>query len=165
MTAEFQIQGLEGVLEKMRGLGPDLSKKGARFAMRKAANLVRDAAVAGASRLDRPETPLRIADNIAVAFSTRRYKRTGDVMMRVGVRGGARQYANTKSNRGKGRSGKTYATGGSTYYWRFLELGTVKMEARPFMLPALEQNVDRATSVAVSELNKAIDRYCKKAGV
>jgi HK97 gp10 family phage protein len=162
--SEFQIQGLDEVLAKMRALGPGLSAKGSRTAMRKAANVVRDAAKANAAKLDRPETPNRIADNIAVQFAARTQKTTGDVMMRVGVRGGAKQYANTRENRGSGRVGKTYATGGSTFYWRFLEFGTSKMPARPFMRPALQENVGRATEVAVAELNKAIDRQIKKAG-
>lgn len=164
MANEFQIQGLDEVLRKMRALGPGLAAKGARTAMRKAANVVRDAAKAGAAKLDRPETPNRIADNIAVQFSAKTLKTTGDVMMRVGVRGGAKQYSNTRENRGKGRVGKEYATGGSTFYWRFLEFGTSKMPARPFMRPALQENVGKATDVAVVELNKAIDRLAKKAG-
>lgn len=164
MANEFQIQGLDEVLAKMRALGPGLAAKGARTAMRKAANVVRDAAKANAAKLDRPETPLRIADNIAVQFSAKTLKTTGDVMMRVGVRGGAKQYSNTRENRGKGRVGTEYAIGGSTFYWRFLEFGTSKMPARPFMRPALQENIGRATDVAVVELNKALDRLAKKAG-
>lgn len=160
--AEFRIEGLDKVLATMRAIGPELSKKGARTAMRKAANVVRDAAKANAERFDRPETPLKIADNIAVQFASRTLKRTGDVMFRVGVRGGARAYGNTQANRASGRVGKTYATGGSTFYWRFKEFGTVKQRAEPFMRPALEDNVDKATSVAVTELNKAIDRIARK---
>jgi HK97 gp10 family phage protein len=52
----------------------------------------------------------------------------------------------------------------SAFYWRFLEFGTSKMRARPFMRPALQENVGRATDVAVGELNKALDRLAKKAG-
>jgi HK97 gp10 family phage protein len=159
---EFRIEGLDKVLATMRSIGPELSKKGARTAMRKAANVVRDAAKANAERLDRAETPNKIADNIAVQFASRTLRKTGDVMFRVGVRGGARAYGNTRENRASGRVGKNYATGGSTFYWRFLEFGTEKMRAQPFMRPALEDNVEKATSVAVSELNKAIDRAARK---
>jgi HK97 gp10 family phage protein len=157
MASEFQIQGLDEVLAKMRALGPALSAKGARTAMRKAANVVRDAAKANAAKLDDPATPNRIADNIAVQFAARTLKTTGDVMMRVGVRGGARGY-NRQTHKGvaKGVS--------PVFYWRFLEFGTSEMAARTFMRPALQENVGRATEVAVVELNKAIDRQIKKAG-
>jgi HK97 gp10 family phage protein len=169
---EFQIQGLDGVLEKMRKLGPDLAKKGARTAMRKAANVVRDAAKEGWRRVDRPETPNNIANNVAIAFSSKAFRANGDVMMRVGIRGGARQpYANTRANRRSGRVGQTHATEGSTYYWRFLEFGFFSVKAgrdippQHVMRDALSQNVEQATTVAVVELNKAIDRYCAKENV
>lgn len=164
MANEFQIQGLDDVLVRMRALGPKLAAKGARTAMRKAANVVRDAAKANAAKLDDPTTPNRIADNVAVQFSAKTLKTAGDVMFRVGIRGGAKQYSNTRENRGKARVGKEYKTGGSTFYWRFLEFGTSKIRARPFLRPALAENVDKATEVAVVELNKALDRLAAKAG-
>jgi HK97 gp10 family phage protein len=164
MASEFQIQGLDGVLEKMRALGPALSAKGARTAMRKAANVVRDAAKVNAAKLDDPSTPNRIADHIGVQFAAKSLKTTGDIMMRVGVRGGAKQYADNRDNRRSGRVGKKFETGGSVFYWRFLEFGTSKMAARPFLRPALSENIDKATEVAVAELNKAIDRLAQKAG-
>lgn len=164
--AEFQIQGLDEVLKKMKALGPQLAAKGARTAMRKAANVVRDAAKAGWEKADDPDTPNRIADHVAVSFSTKAFKATGDVMMRVGIRGGARApYANTRDNRRKGRVGQTYQKPPSVFYWRFYELGTSHQPARPIMLPALQENVGRATEVAVVELNKQIDKLAQKAGV
>lgn len=161
---EFQIHGLERVLAKMRALPQALREKGAKAAGRKAANLIRDAAKANALRIDRTETPLKIADNIAVQFASRTFRRTGDVMFRVGVRGGAKAYGNTKQNRGLKRVGELYKTGGTTYYWRFVELGTSRSRARPFLLPALTQNIDPATTLFVNELSKAIDRIVKKGG-
>jgi HK97 gp10 family phage protein len=162
---QFQIQGLDGVLKKMRAMGPGLAAKGARTAMRKAANVVRDAAKAGWEKVDDPNTQNRIADHVAVSFSAKTFKATGDVMMRVGIRGGARApYANTRANRRRGRVGQTYEKPPSVFYWRFYELGTSHQPARPIMLPALVENVGRATDVAVGELNKALDRLAKKAG-
>jgi HK97 gp10 family phage protein len=164
MAGEFKIEGLEPVLAKMRGLGPAIAGKAAKAAMRKAANVVRDAAKAGWAKVDDPSTPNRIADNVAVQFASRTFKQTGDVMYRVGIRGGARQYANTRANRRSGRAGQTYNTGGGMFYWRFYELGTSHQPARPVMRPALQENVGQATEVAVVELNKALDRAARKAG-
>jgi HK97 gp10 family phage protein len=169
-SIQFQLSGLDAVLTKMRGLAPDLRAKGARSAMRKAANLVRDAAVVNAQRIDDPETKESIAKNIVVRFSSRTLKTTGDVMMRVGVLGGARPYSNTRENVRKRRVGKTYKTGGDkgnpggdTFYWRFVEFGTSRTAAKPFMRPALEQNIETATSAATTELSRSIDRYAAKA--
>lgn len=161
-TIQNHIQGLDGVLEKMRALGPALAKKGARTAMRKGANIVRDDAK---KRVPVGDPTKHIRDEIEVRFSSRTFKRTGDVMFRVGVKGGAKKYVDDKKNRRLGRVGKDYEGGGNVYYWRFVEFGTSKMAARPFMRPALSENVDKVTNVAVVELNKALDRAAKKAGI
>jgi len=158
MTVTFQLHGLDKALATMRGLSPQLRKKAARAALRKSALVVRNAARANASRLDDPATANNIAKNVDMAFAGRFFKQTGDLKFRVGVRGGARVYGKTRDNVRSGRAGQKYATGGSTFYWRFLEFGTQKMAARPFMRPALEANVAKATDVFINELNKQLDR-------
>lgn len=60
-------------------------------------------------------------------------------MMQVGIRGGARK------------------SGDNVFYWRFLEFGTEKMAARPFMRPALESKAEAATDAIVTELNRQLD--------
>lgn len=153
----FELQGMDALRKKLRALPKELQARGFRSAMRKATNVVRDAAIANAAGLDDPETGERIADNIAVRFSPKEYKRNGDVVFRVGVLGGARKP-------GAGGKLRVKQKGGPTWYWRFLEFGTSKIAARPFMRPALSQNVGKATDVAVLELNKAIDAAVRKVG-
>ena len=104
---EFQLTGLDAVLKKMRALPVDVRMKGARFAGRKAANLIRDAAVENAQRIDDPDTREQISKNVSVRFANREFRRTGDVMFLVGILGGARQYSNTKENVRKRRVGQT----------------------------------------------------------
>lgn len=169
---EFQLTGLDQLLRKMKAVAPAVKKKGARFAGRKAANVIRDAVVTKAARLNDPATSEEIAKNVAVRFSSKQFKRTGDVVFRVGILGGARQYSNTKVNVRKRRVGQTYATGGSssnpggdTFYWRQLEFGTKNMQARPFMRPALAENVDRATNEFTRQMNLWLDRYFSKSGI
>lgn len=159
--AEF-VKGLPELHVRMKAVSREIRTKGARSAVRKGAVVVRDAAKAAALAIDRPETPLKIADNIAVQFAGRTFRRTGDVMFRVGVRGGARQYANTKENRRKSRVGSTYVTGGTTWYWRLIEFGTSRFGARPFLRPALENNAGRVLDEIVREMNKQLDRAAKK---
>lgn len=152
--ADFQIQGLDAVLKKMRALPVDVRKKGARFAGRKAANLIKDAAVQNAARIDDPATRDEIAKNIAVRFSNRTFKRTGDIMFRIGLLGGARQADENEGN-----------PGGKTFHWRFVELGTETMPARPFMRPAATENAEAAASEFTSQLNRWLDRYYRKQGI
>lgn len=147
----FSIIGLDPLLAKLDGLKSETKLRGGRFALRKAAQLIRDAARENAKRLDDSATPEDIAANITERWNGRRFKRTGDLGFRVGVQGGARQIE------GSG------APGGDTFYWRFLEFGTEHIAARPFMRPALANNINAATDVFVREFNKAIDRAIKRA--
>lgn len=86
-------------------------------------NIVRDAARSGAQKVDDPNSPADIAKNIVVSPGK---AKGGDVLMRVGVRGGARPDNNDPSNTG---------------HWRFVEFGKEGVEARPFMRPALAENI------------------------
>lgn len=74
---EFNITGLEGVLEKLRTLGPRLQKNGLRKASRRAMNIVRDAARERARLVDDPETPEKIWKNIITQESAKQGRREG----------------------------------------------------------------------------------------
>lgn len=143
---EFSLFDPDDALGKLEALPDALRYKGARFALRKTANLVRDAAKQNARKLDDPATASVIAENIAVRFSSRTFKRTGNVMFRVGVMGGARLSDQEKS---EGLPGK------GTQHWRLLEFGTENTRAHPFMRPALSNNVHQA----IAEFGKQLDRW------
>src|SRR5690606_22168251 len=121
--------------------------------MRKAAQVIRDQARKNAEAINDPATSENIAKNIVERFSPRRYKRTGDLMFRVGVLGGARGFAAASGELQGAGSGNP---GGDTFYWRFLEFGTSKHAATPFMRPAADQSAQKATDVFIREYNKAI---------
>lgn len=166
---EFHVKELDDILDTMKALPAAIRKKGVQFGLRKGANLVRDAAKENARRLNNPDTPEDIAANIAVRASNRYYKQTGDVMMRVGVRGGAATYADNRWNRAKRRAGKTYKTdggkgnpGGDTFHWRFLEFGTRHMAATPFMRPALENNITPVINATATNTSRWLDRNIPK---
>lgn len=165
-----ELQGLDELRRKLRTIPVDLEKKGFRSAMRKAAGVVKDAAADNAQQLDDPQTSESIRKNLFVKFSPRAYRENRDIKFRVGILGGAKNYANTRDNVRKGRAGKQFATGGDkgnpggdTWYWRLLEFGTSKMRARPFMRRALMENQAKVMDVAQDELSKAIDKAVTKA--
>lgn len=169
-TAEFKLEGLDSLLGKLESISYDMKKKGGRAALRKAAAAISAKVVAGAKRVDDSGTAEDISKNISIRWNGRMFKRTGDLGFRVGVLGGARQYANTRDNVRAGKAGKAYKTpgskenpGGDTWYWRFVEFGTSKVAARPFMRPALAESIAEATAVFISEYEKAIDRAIKRA--
>lgn len=165
MASEYALKGLDNALARMRALPPKLRLRGLKAAVRKGGNVVKNAAVAKAKGIDDPLTAEQIAKNIAVQFSSRESKRQNGVVYRVGVRGGAKQYANTRENRRANRVGQVYKTagskgnpGGDTWYWRFVELGTSRQRAQPFLQPAMAENVESATDAVVSELSVQIDK-------
>ncbi|ABO12020.2 HK97-gp10 family putative phage morphogenesis protein [Acinetobacter baumannii] len=150
---ENEIQGLEPALRRMRAIGNDKTvKRIARKAMRQAMNIARDEARQKVKRLDDPTTPEKIWKEIVVQNGRSRNKNT--LVMRVGVRGGARiPYTNNAQNRRSGRVGKTYQTDGRVFYWRFLELGTSRQPATPFLRPALYENIEQITDKFVQVFN------------
>lgn len=157
---EANIEGMDVLLGKLHEVTVDIRHKGGRFALRKAAQVVREAAKDNARRLDDPETANKIADNIVERWSGRRFKRTGDLMFRVGVLGGARGHAAASGEvKGKGKDNP----GGDTFYWRFVEFGTEQAPAQPFMRPAIERNVQKATDEFVRQYDKALTRALKRA--
>ncbi|MDC5100206.1 HK97 gp10 family phage protein [Acinetobacter baumannii] len=148
-----QIHGLEPALRRMRAIGNDKTvKRIARKAMRQAMNIARDEARQKVKRLDDPTTPEKIWKEIVVQNGRSRNKNT--LVMRVGVRGGARiPYTNNAQNRRAGRVGQTYQADGRVFYWRFLELGTSKQPATPFLRPALYENIEQVTDKFVQVFN------------
>lgn len=154
---EFKIEGLDSLLGKLESIKYETKFKGGRLALRRAAQVIRDAAIQNAARIDDPETKQSIEKNIGLRWNGKRFKRTGDIGFRVGVIGGAR----IPKSRPKGS--EEGGPGGDTRYWAFVEFGHEKARAQPFMRPALEQNTVAATDEFVKQYEKAIDRAIKRA--
>lgn len=154
MDNGFDIKGLDPVLKKLDVVKQDVRLKGGRFALRKAAQIVRKAAQQNALRHDDADTGRAIASNIAERWNGKLFKATGDIGFRVGVMKGARLPKDNSEDVG---------VGAPTPHWRLLEFGTDKMPASPMMRPALADNVDRATDEFVSQYDKALDRAIAKA--
>ena len=167
---EIQFSGLDALTAKLDAVSQVTRDKAGRSALRKAANVIRDRARANAARVDDPQTKEAIYKNIVASFSSRTFRRTGDPTFRIGVMGGARQYASTKQNIRKGRAGQSYKTlgdkgnpGGDTWYWRFLELGTEHAAAQPILRPAVNGVDTEVINVFAVEMDKAIERAVRRA--
>ena len=172
---DVQLEGVNELTLKLKGLSNDLKYKGGRYALRKASLIVRAAAIKGVERFDDISTSEEIGKNIVVRWGSKRFKATGDLMFRVGVLGGARQADTRKKQQRRGRSGATSLgdlgevagkgkgnPGGDTFYWRFLEFGTEKISAKHPMRDALSQNAQAATNEFIKQYDKTIDRYLRK---
>ena len=155
----FKINGLDELQAKLKSVSEDTQNKGGRFALRKAAQVIQAKAKQNAERVNDPATPKEIAKNIAIRWSGKHFKSTGELMFRVGVLGGAKGFAAASGEvkgRGKGNPG------GDTYYWRFLEFGTSKIAAQPFLRDSIASKQSEAISEFVNQYNIAIDRAIKR---
>ena len=151
MSIEVNIEGLDEVQEKLKRLGnPRLMKNAARRSARKAMAIVRDSARANAKALDDPQTTEKIWKNIAIAAGKTR--NPSEMVMRVGVRGGA-----SFSNKNPPNT-----PGGDTRHFRWLEYGSVNNPPTPFMRPALQNNIQAVTNSFAENFNKEIDKELAK---
>ena len=152
MQVIANIQGADEIRRKLAKLPERLGRNAARRALRKGANVIRDAARANAKQIDDPQTREQIWKNIAVASGgARRERALGGVMMRVGVRGGARP-----------TGGDNGAPGGNTTHWRFIEFGTSQARAQPFMRPAMNSAAGKAGQVVIEAMSKEFDKEAAK---
>ena len=119
-----QLHGFDDLIAKLRAIAPALRKKALRNALAAGARLVRDDAkrqvpVLSATMKTPYRTPGLLKKSIAVRTS-KVARRAGDVGVFVNVRPAKAGQRGAKS--------KT-----DPFYWRFVEFGTAKMRARPFL--------------------------------
>lgn len=153
--ASYEFKGLPELLGKLDALDFDMKRKGGRFALRRAAQVLRDQARENADRVDDPRSPEKISENIVERWSGRTFKKTGNMMFRVGVMGGA-----GGSRKSSDLSG---LPGGDTRHWRFLEFGTEDTAAQPIFRPVPTQAGQKATDEFVLQYSKKIDRVLRQA--
>jgi HK97 gp10 family phage protein len=153
-TTSVKMEGVDALVAKLESIKYDVKYKGGRSALRKAAQVIRNAARQNIQAHDDPETGRSIAKNITEKWNGRLFKASGDLGFRVGVQGGAKVLDKDNSDTG---------AGGPTPHWRFLEFGTEKNKAFPFLVPAMNANVQKAADVFIREYGRAIDRALKKA--
>jgi HK97 gp10 family phage protein len=151
---EFKLEGVEELEARLETLTFETQRKGGRFALRRAAQVIRNAARENAQRFDDPDTGRKIADNIAERWNNAPWRARGDLAFKIGVLKGAKIRRTGNPDEG---------AKGATPHWRLLEFGTEHMSAQPFMRPAMEQNLSKAGETFIIEYNKAIDRALKRA--
>lgn len=158
MASTVNIEGLDAVLAAMQNLPASITKNALPYAMRKAAQIWQQEA--------QRRAPVRTG-NLKSRIAVRKRKRNAPgikLTYSVGLLGGASaSYGNTKANRRKGLVGKTYQKQDTAFYWRFLEFGTEKMKARPFLRPAFDTTQDQVVKAVATYLQTGLDRAVKKA--
>lgn len=161
-TNKFDLNLKQGVISTLLTLAPTLEKKYLNSALNVGAKIVQSAAQTRARAFDNPKTPMMVWKEIVIRTNASLGKQNQGVALSVGVLGGAAVQGLKSNNKKRLRTkGKTFVAPVNVYYWRFLEFGTSKMKAQPFMRPALQNNIDPASDAITSSLSTAIDTIIK----
>ena len=150
------IKGLKELQAALNQLPREVQKRPLRAAVSAAAKVIQDEA--------KRRAPIDTGNLRKAIYRTRSRSGsgTGQETFLVAVKKGKAEYANTARNRRLNRVGKKYQTQGEAYYWRFLEFGTAKMAAKPFLRPAFENKKQMAVDVLKQKLGDAITKTAMK---
>lgn len=146
MDASFQIKGLDALNKELKRLPEDFRSKALNGAVGVAARLLRDEAIKNVP-VDTGNLKTAIRSQKKKAHS----KYIGLYQVNVNPKGKV-----TSLSRGKSRRST------STYYHRFVEDGTVKQPARPYMRPAFMSKRAEAVKTFGRILDKKIGFYQRK---
>lgn len=159
MAEIHKWHGLRELEENLLLLGREVHERGVKRMMSRAAVPMRDDAKQRAPILKKRAThriPGTLRKHIAI---WRKRDTPYAATYYVGVRGISKKAASAF----KKRFGKTGAQNvDDPFFWRFVEFGTSKMRAQPFLRPAFEAKKLEAVRVALSTGQEFLRRTLKK---
>lgn len=154
-SVTVKLEGFAELAAALRELPERVARNGLRAAVNAGATVIKKEAMARA-----PEDTGALRANM---YQKQRREESGPMVQTfyVGVRSGVAKYAKSAANRRAGTAGKPYRNAGSTFYWRFLEFGTSKLPARPFMRPAFELRKNDAVEAIGKKLDERIQKHAR----
>jgi HK97 gp10 family phage protein len=158
-TVSVGFSGLRELGEAMRGLEAKVSKKVAFQATVKAARFVREKAKENLIRNGSVDTGALL--NSIVVKRLTRTGNTADYAVTVSTASMKKYVEKSRARRHRIEGNATYENLGDFFYARFVEFGTVKTHARPFLRPALENNKDEAAKIMIEALRQGIAKATK----
>lgn len=129
----YKLTGADALSAKFKTLSQEMQRQVVVPAAKDAMQIVMQAAKANWDKIDDPSTFPDIAKNVAMIEDTKFFEETGSTKISVGIR---------KRRKGVG--------GGNTYFWKYLELGTVNIRAYAPMRKALNENTQAVFSEFLS---------------
>lgn len=119
----YKLKGADALSAKFKTLSQELQRQVVVPAAKDAMDIVLKDAKAKWDAIDDPRTFPDIGKNVAMIEDTKFFQETGSTKISVGIR---------KRRRG--------VAGGNTFFWKYLELGTVHIRAYAPMRRALNEN-------------------------
>ncbi|KQQ89925.1 hypothetical protein ASF77_23390 [Massilia sp. Leaf139] len=146
----MNVEGFKELAENLKKLGPRLAKNGLRAATSAGAALIRNE-----------------ARNLA-PVDTGEMKRDIQIKREREVRGGELVTASysvyTRGGKKSRLSGKARNVDKDSFYWKFVEFGTAKMPAQPFMRPAFDAKKVAAVEAIGEKLDERIQAHAADLG-
>lgn len=119
----YKLKGADELSRVFKTLPQEMQRQVVIPAAKDAMDIVLKAAKSNWDRIDDPSTFPDIGKNVAMIEDVKFFNETGSTKISVGIR---------KRRRGVG--------GGNTFFWKYLELGTVHIRAYAPMRRALNEN-------------------------
>ncbi|HCI6749243.1 TPA: HK97 gp10 family phage protein [Klebsiella variicola subsp. variicola] len=148
LNAKLDFKDLEALANDLQALSKAENRKVLSAATRAGANVIRDEA-----RKRAPRKTGKLKRNIVTMG--RRSQHPNEAVSGVHIRGRNPKTGNS-DNTMKASDPK------NSFYWRFLEMGTSKMAARPFIRPAFEGRMSEMERAIETKLVEAIDKVLSK---
>lgn len=145
---ECEVKGLDELQKKLEGMQTKMAKRGIRQALRAGAEVIRAAMVMMA-----PKDTGFLAEHFGVKASIKQDELAGSAF--IGPQG-KMDYPALKGASGPLRLGQKAKRVAVATVARFLEFGTRKMGAKPFMTRAFEGFKDAAQEAIIAELSEAV---------
>lgn len=159
MQTTIRIEGAREIHAAMMELPKRLDRPLLNKSLIVGARLIRDEAKRRVPLLKVPDAR-RIRGALAraiVAGAVKPEQHTASVWVRV-RKPTKRQIAAFKRKTGRGGADNPL----DAFYWMFVEFGTSKMTARPFMRPAFESRKVAAVNAAIADLRPRVDAAIKR---
>lgn len=144
---DVKIDGVAQLRERMKGLPYKVQKQVIQPSVRQGAQVIAEQARAIVRHIDDPTTGRQIAKNIVVKYRSKRSKQIKGVVYSIGV-----EYPRGRMPKGNPDDGI------NTSHWHLLELGTEKMRAQPFLVPAAVLRAEDVSQAIASQATKRLDK-------
>ena len=151
---QVKLEGVDDLKRALADASVKIRTKAVRSALREAGKVIQSAARASAPVLSVPTKTRKsgtVKRNIAVRAS-KFARQAGNEGVYINVRG-IRSKARVKK---LGKAGATNPN--DPFYWRFLEFGTRKMAARPFLVPAAKAQGEAAIAKFMQSVIPQIEK-------
>jgi HK97 gp10 family phage protein len=158
-TGSIQITGLADLEKRLLEFSDKLALNVMKGAVRAGAVVIQKEARARAPRSDKP--------HLLVSRRTKHMRREGKSYQGVWINpGNVRKNIKVRLAPRKSRTRPVeywiYVSQKTAWYWKFLEFGTSKMAAKPFLRPAFESMKEQATEAMRDYLAQRIEKEAVK---